>query len=104
MLKRLKRALVDSYVGAIALGYLLAESVLYFINFVAAPVTAWAQQQYRTGTSSHLGWADLVQVYAIDPLFKFIALLVFWYILLRWLYLERPKKESSAAIANREQA
>src|SRR5690349_8300621 len=30
MPKRLKRTLVESYVGAIALGYLLAEVILYF--------------------------------------------------------------------------
>ena len=42
MFKQLKSILVESYIGAIALGYLLAESVLYLVSVVAAPVTAWA--------------------------------------------------------------
>lgn len=96
MFKRLKRALVESYVGAIALGYLLAESVLYLINAIAAPETAWAQQQYRAGLPGHVSWATLAQTYAIDPLVKFIILIVLWYILLGWLYFEKPSKQSSA--------
>lgn len=95
MFKRLKRALVESYVGAIALGYLLAESVLYLINVVAAPETAWAQQQYRAGLPGHVSWATLAQTYALDSLVKFIILLALWYILLRWLYFEKPPKQSS---------
>ena len=104
MFKRLKRTLVESYVGAIALGYLLAESVLYLINFVAAPETAWSQQRYRAAISGHVSWADLAQAYAIDPLVKFLLLLVFWYILLRWLYFEKPEKETSVAISNQGQS
>ena len=104
MFKRLKRILVESYIGAIALGYLLAESVLYLINIVAAPVTAWAQQQYRTAIPGHVSWANLALADAIDPLVKFILLLVLWYILVRWLYLEKPAKEASAPIPNPEQS
>ncbi|HEV2288943.1 MAG TPA: hypothetical protein VGR81_08325 [Candidatus Acidoferrales bacterium] len=96
MSKRVKGALVESYIGAIALGYLLAESILYLISFVAAPETAWAQQQYRSALSVHVSWAALAGAYAIDPLVKFIILIVLWYILLRWLYLEKPATQTSA--------
>jgi hypothetical protein len=34
MLDRLNSALVDSYVGAVALGYMLALCVLHFANFL----------------------------------------------------------------------
>lgn len=38
MLNRLKRTLVESFVGAIALGYLLAQTILHFVNIFASPV------------------------------------------------------------------
>lgn len=97
MFKRVKRALVESYVGAIALGYLLAESVLYLINVVAAPETAWAQQRYRAGMPGQVSWTTLALADATDPFVKFILLLVFWYILLRWLYFEKPAKRTPAS-------
>jgi predicted Kef-type K+ transport protein len=100
MFKRLKRGLVESYVGAIALGYLLAESVLYLMYVVAAPVTAWAaQQRYRTPASSQIFWANLARADAIEPLVKFILLLVFWYVLFRWLYLSAPKEGTPTSTA-----
>jgi predicted Kef-type K+ transport protein len=98
MFKRLKGVLVESYVGAIALGYLLAESVLYLVTVVAAPVTAWAtEDRYRTEMSRQMSWADLAAPDLLEPLVKFILLLVFWYILIRWLYYERPERPTQPA-------
>jgi uncharacterized membrane protein YccF (DUF307 family) len=97
MFKRLKRALVDSYIGAIALGYLLAEVVLHFVAIFALPVANWA------GQKAVLSWAPISRSEApprlqfqdaLPELLNFLLLLVFWYILLRWLYLESPKKET----------
>jgi hypothetical protein len=38
MFNRLKRAVVESYVGAIALGYLFAQGMFRFVNIFASPV------------------------------------------------------------------
>ena len=40
MLERFKRALVESFIGAIGLGYLLAQGILHFVNIFASPVQA----------------------------------------------------------------
>ncbi|HXT85507.1 MAG TPA: hypothetical protein VN745_00660 [Verrucomicrobiae bacterium] len=100
MFKQLKSILVESYVGAIALGYLLAESVLYLVSLVAAPVTAWAtEERYRTTMSRQMSWADLAGPDLIETLVKFILLLLFWFILIRWLYFRRPDEPTQPAPA-----
>ena len=48
MLNRIKRALVESFVGAIALGYVLAQTIMHFVNIFASPIAGWvAQEEYR---------------------------------------------------------
>src|SRR6185437_5096899 len=44
MFERLKRTLVESYVGAIALGYLLAQVILHFVEIFASPVAVWVRE------------------------------------------------------------
>jgi hypothetical protein len=41
MLRRLKRVLVESFVGAIALGYLLAQGLLHFVYIFTSPFSEW---------------------------------------------------------------
>jgi hypothetical protein len=41
MFERLKQALVESFVGAVALGYLLAQSISYLVNIFTTPVSSW---------------------------------------------------------------
>jgi hypothetical protein len=50
MLNRLKRVLVKSFIGAIALGYLFAEAVLYFVNIFTAPISEWITQKCIWGS------------------------------------------------------
>jgi hypothetical protein len=38
MFERLKQSVVESYAGAIALGWLLAQSLVHFTNMFTAPV------------------------------------------------------------------
>jgi hypothetical protein len=86
MLKRLKRSLVESYVGAIALGYLLAEVILYFTYIFSSPVTAWlSQENYRRIRPETVPSPIFSFKYALPNLIAFVLLLVVWYILLRWL-------------------
>ena len=51
MFERLRRTLVETFVGAIALGYLLAQGILHFANIFTSPVTGWvARNEYREMT------------------------------------------------------
>ena len=87
MLDRLKRTLVDSFVGAIALGYLFAETILSFTGIFSVPVGTWAGRNtvqvllLHTSTSTRFPYEA-----AVPELVRFLVLLVVWYGLLRWLY------------------
>ncbi|HKV92636.1 MAG TPA: hypothetical protein VJW20_08825 [Candidatus Angelobacter sp.] len=84
---KVKRALVTSYVGAVALGWLFAQGLVHFANIFAAPIAGWlVRQQYsgllqqsnrQTGFSLHDSVPELVRCAAI---------LLVGYVLLRWLY------------------
>jgi hypothetical protein len=94
MADRLKRVLVESFIGAIGLGYMLAEVVFYFVNIFTSPFSTWAARNlYRaiapgTGASP----ASYLQA-AASPAIGFVLLLLVWYLLLRWLYFTPIKKE-----------
>ena len=103
MFERLKRTLVESYVGAIALGYLLAQVILHFVEICASPVAVWVSRNYyqsiipRTTPSAGLSFQD-----ALPELERFLVLLLVWYLLLRWLYF-KPVKETAEPLPNPEQ-
>jgi hypothetical protein len=105
MFNRLKQALVESYVGAIGLGYLFAQVILHFMSIFAAPVAGWiSRKQYgglvpRTTALPGFSLQD-----ALPDLVRFLVLLLVWYVLLRWLYFEPLKKDTSAPVPNPEQA
>jgi len=92
MFDRLKRTLVESFVGAIALGYLSAEVVLYFVIVFTAPVAGWVRRKEFPGTTATAGLSPQA---AVLPLISFVVLLLIWYVLLRWLYFTPLKKEES---------
>jgi hypothetical protein len=100
MFDRLKQALVESYVGAIALGYLFAQGILHFVNIFASPVAGWlSRKQYRglglvPGTTALPGFS--LQD-ALPELVRFSLILLVWYVLLRWLYFKPLKEETSQA-------
>jgi hypothetical protein len=94
MVDRLKRVLVESFVGAIALGYLLAEVVLYFVRMFTAPITEWAARNlYRGLIPGTTGFSDSPLRAAVSPTIGFVMLLLAWYLLLRWLYFTPLKVE-----------
>lgn len=105
MLDRLKQALIETYVGAIALGYLLAQGILHFVNIFASPVAHWvSRKQYGglvPGTTTLPGFS--LQD-ALPELVRFLLLLLVWYALLRWLYVKPLAKEISEPAPNPEQA
>ena len=106
MFDRVKRALVESYVGAIALGYLLAQGILHFVNVFASPVASWfSRKQYAAFVpGSTASPARFPLEAALPELIRFFLLLVIWFFLLRWLYFKPSKNLTSASMPNPEQA
>jgi hypothetical protein len=104
MFDRLKRILVESFVGAIALGYLFAEATLYFVNVFTAPVAGWVtRKEFPQFVPRNTAATGLPLQTALTPLVSFVVLLVIWYVLLRWLYFTSPKAKSAEAAADPEQ-
>jgi hypothetical protein len=95
MLDRLKRALVETYVGAIALGYLFAQGILHFVNIFATPVAGWvSRKEYGGLTPRPAALAGFSLQDALPELIRFFILLLVWYVLVRWLYFKPLKKET----------
>jgi hypothetical protein len=105
MFDRLKRALVESFVGAIALGYVLAQCTLHLVNVFSWPVSGWLRRnEYREIAPHTTTFADVLLRYALPEFVNFFLLLLVWCILLRWLYFTPVKKETSEPAAKPEQA
>jgi len=105
MLDRLKAVLVDSYVGAIALGYVFAQGILHFVSIFVSPVAGWlSRKQYgelvpRTSGSHGFSLQD-----ALPELIRFLLLLLVWSVLLRWLYFKPLKKDTTESVPDSEEA
>ncbi|SRR5713101_5012174 len=105
MLNRLKEALVESFVGAIALGWLFAQSIFHFANIFAAPFMGLiTRREYRAFTSAVAAPPGLSFQDAVPEVVRCFVLLVVGYILLRWLYFTPVKKVTHGAEPNTEQA
>lgn len=105
MFERLKRALVESFVGAIALGWLLAQGIWHFVNIFAAPVTEWvARNKYPELRAHTTASAGVSLQFALPDLVRFILILLVWYALVRWLYFKPPKKQTSEPAPDQVQA
>lgn len=103
MLKRLKRGLVDSYIAAIALGWLLAQGILYFVGIFGAPVEAWVSQNtYRAMMQKSTGVEGFPFQAAFPELVRAFLLLLIWFTLFRWLFLEPFRLNSPRAAPNVE--
>jgi hypothetical protein len=99
MLKRLKRALVDSYIGAIALGYALAQCILHFVNIFAAPIAGWiTRSEYKDALTHSTSLIGFTFKDALPEFVRFVLLLAVWYVLVRWLYFTPVTPERSAPI------
>ena len=103
MFERLRRAMVESYVGAIALGYLFAQSIMHFASIFASPVTGWVTRNElralwpQTAASHGSPFHD-----ALPELIRFLLLLLVWHVLMRWLYFTPLKKEPPEPALNPE--
>jgi len=100
MFSRLKRSLVESYVGALALGWIFAYAILDFVSIFTAPLTNWVTRtEYRTMLIPDP--TGLVLRASLPYVIASPALFLLGYLLMRWLYF-KPPVESSEAVANPE--
>ncbi|MGA9039722.1 MAG: hypothetical protein WB421_04230 [Terriglobales bacterium] len=98
MFKRLRRALVTSFVGAIAVGWIFAQGMLHFAYIFSAPIAGWLmRREYHdvmerattvTGISLQDGLPELV---------RSVSLLLVGYFLLRWLYFKPLEQETESS-------
>lgn len=104
MLKRWKRTLVETYVGAIALGYLFAEAVLRLANIFAWPLADWTTHkevpEFMHGASARA----LLLRDVLTQSVAFLLLFLLWYVLFRWLYLKPSEKNEPEPTPSPEQA
>ena len=102
MLERLKRGLVDNYIGAIALGWLLAQDIVHFVRIFSAPVAAWVSQNtYRAMTQKSTSASDFPFQASFPELVKTFLLFGIWFVLFRWLY-SKPLRGNSLEPARNE--
>ena len=86
-MRRLKTALVTSFVGAIALGWLFAQALLHFAGIFATPIaTSILGREYRDLTGRSTTSMGYFIQGAVPELVKCVVLLLVGYVLLRWLY------------------
>jgi|SRR6266849_1877150 len=97
MFDRLKRALVTSFVGAIALGWLFAQGILHFASIFSAPIAGWLMRREYSGLMQRCNAATRFSLQdALPELVKSFSILLVGYFLLRRLYftpLERSTTE-----------
>jgi hypothetical protein len=103
MLDRMKRVVVESYVGAIALGYLLAQVIMHLVGIFASPVAAWlGRKEVREFVPNHAPVTGFSLQDALPELIRFSLLLLLWYVLLRWLYFNPLQEKPSEPAPNSE--
>ncbi len=96
MVERFKNALVESFVGAIAVGWIFAQGIYHFAFMFVAPVAGWlSRREYRgiMGQTGNVPGFSLQD--ALPELAKSVCLLLAGYVLLRWLYYKRPQTQTS---------
>ena len=96
MLHRLKTALVDSYVGAIALGYLLGEGVEEIATVITAPFSKWvALKELRRLSPQSTPDAGFNLQASLPHLAHGVFYILIALALLRWLYYPAKVKAPS---------
>ena len=103
MLERIRRAVVESYIGAVALGYLLAQAIIHFVDIFSTPIAELVARREYSGIISHPSLSDrFPYVAALPQLISFLVLLLVWYVLLRWLYFKPLRHEPQGAVVEAE--
>jgi len=102
LLKRLKNALVDSFVGAIALGWLFAQGILHFANIFSTPFADWVTRREYRGLTDRAMSTNFSFQAGLPELIRSFALLLLGYGLLRWLYFAPLVNTPSDASGNQQ--
>jgi hypothetical protein len=96
MFERLKVALVESFVGAIALGWVFAQGILHFAYIFSAPAAGWVMRREYHGIIDRAAFANSFSLQdAVPELIRSVLLLLVGYWLLRWLYFKPLKKQTT---------
>jgi hypothetical protein len=104
MFRRLKTALVDSFVGAIAAGYLLAEALENIGYAFAAPFSHWMSERalqlasYSTAERPSLSLSAGLTSLLLGSIYLLISL-----VLVRWLYFDYPRHQAPLTIPEPEE-
>jgi hypothetical protein len=99
-LVNMKAALVDSYVGAIALGSLFAYGFMHFVNIFIEPFTHWiTQREFWEMSHSNSAPPPFPFQLAFTNLLTCAFLFLIAYGLLRWLYY--PARKSKKKVRRR---
>jgi hypothetical protein len=94
MFKELKKTLVESYVGAIGLGWLFAQGILHFAFVFTGPLAGWmSRSEYFGLTGRASASPGFLLKDAVLELARSASLLLLGYVLLRWLYFKPLEKE-----------
>ena len=105
MFERLRRVLVESFVGAIALGWTFAQCIIYFANSLTAPIALrMLRDEFTTFKGADIASRTSPLLYVLPDLAKVFVLLLVWYFLLRWLYFKPLAKGTPESVSNPEQA
>lgn len=97
MLERIKKALVESFVGVIIVGGLFVSGIMSFVSGITAPLANWLIEWIQRAKNPAGYPANppqfLYQLFIREWITSALMLLVA-FLLLRWLYIE-PAEEPS---------
>ena len=95
MLEKLKKTLVNSFIGAIALGWVFAQGILHFAFVFSAPLAGWVTRREYGGITDRPIPTGFSLQDALPELVRAISLLLVGYVLLRWLYYRPIQPETT---------
>jgi hypothetical protein len=96
LVKRFKRILVESFVAAIALGWIFAQAILHFANIFSTPLASWlSRKEYRMVSNVNVSPEFRVSD-ALPEVARAVALFIVAGLLLRWLYGDTSGSSASA--------
>jgi hypothetical protein len=98
MLERVKKAFVESFVGAIAVAWLFAAGIMNFVSSFTSPLDDWLLNRMRWHDSPAYSRAlsapqRIHYELAIPRLIEASLILIVAYLFFRWLYLEPSQTE-----------
>jgi multisubunit Na+/H+ antiporter MnhB subunit len=90
-MRRIREVLLNEYIGAIAIGFILAQVVAGIVSTVVTPIAFYWESRRRPANafeSRAFSWESL-----LVPLVSVVLYLLAAYLLVHWLYL-RPVEET----------